>query len=141
MSTFAHFLGAPADYFRSIADPRRPRHAGALLYSVAGCLFAGILMFLTRLGARRQIGLRLNTVATAQLFQTLFGDDKVPHGDTVRDLYVQLDERAVEEKHLRFVENLINAKVLYPWRLLDAYYTVALDATQIFCYAKRHCPH
>ena len=98
-------------------------------------------MFLTRLGARRQIGLRLNTVATAQLFQTLFGDDKVPHGDTVRDLYVQLDEPSVEEKVLRFVEVLINAKVLYPWRLLDTYYTVAFDATQIFCYAQRHCPH
>jgi len=98
-------------------------------------------MFLARLGARRQIALRLNTMATAQFFQTIFSDPQVPHGDTVRDLFVQLDVYAVEEKLLRFVENLINAKVLYPWRLLDAYYVVAFDATQTVIFNHRHCPY
>ena len=97
-------------------------------------------MFLSRLGARRQIALRLDTVAAAELFKTVFGDPKVPHGDSVRDLYIQLDLRAVEEKLLRFVEILIDTKVLYPWRLLDFYYVVALDATQTICYGRRHCP-
>jgi hypothetical protein len=100
-----------------------------------------MLMFLTRLGARRQIALRLDTVAAAQLFQTVFGDPKVPHGDTVRNLYIQLDVQAVEEKLLRFVEILINAKVLYPWRLLDSYYVVALDATGTVSFTQRHCPY
>lgn len=79
-------------------------------------------------------------MATAQLFHTLFDDAKVPHGDTVRDPYIQLDERTVKEKVLPFVKVLINAKVLYPWRLVDAYYTVALDATQIFCMASAIAP-
>jgi len=98
-------------------------------------------MFLCRLGARRQIALRLNTSAAAQLVNTLFGDPQVPHGDTVGDLYVQLDLGAVEEKLLRFVEILIDRKVLYPWRLLDHYYVVALDGTGTVCFPKRHCPH
>jgi len=108
---------------------------------VAGCLFTGILLFLCRLEARRQIALRLNTSAAAQLFSSLFGDPKVPHGDTIRDLYVQLDVGAVEEKLLRFVEILIDRKVLYPWRLLDRYYVVALDGTGTVCFSQRHCPH
>jgi hypothetical protein len=98
-------------------------------------------MFLSRLGARRQIALRLDTPAAAHLLHTLFGDPKVPHGDTVRDLYAQLDVGAVEEKLLRFVEILIDRKVLAPWRLLDHYYVLALDATGTVCFAQRHCPH
>ena len=108
---------------------------------MAGGLFTGILMFLARLGARRQIALRLDTLASAQLFHTLFEDPKVPHGDTVRDLYVQLPVAAVEEKLLRFVEILIDRKVLYPWRLLDHYYVVALDATGTLSFTRRHCPY
>jgi hypothetical protein len=69
-------------------------------------------MFLTRLWARRQIALRLDTKAAAQIMQTVFGDPKVPHGDTVRDLFIQLDIPAAEEKLLHFVETLINAKVV-----------------------------
>lgn len=134
-------MGAPADYFGSVPDPRKPRYPDALKYSVPGCLFTGILLFLCRLGARRQIALRLNTPAAAELFQNLFDDPKVPHGDTVRDLYAQLDVAAVEEKLLRFVEILIDRKVLYPWRLLDRYYVVALDATGTVSFAQRHCPH
>jgi len=98
-------------------------------------------MFLTRLGARRQIGLRLNTAASAQLFQTLFGDPQVPHGDTVRDLYVQLPVAEVEEKLPRCVEILIDRKVLYPWRLLNHYYVVALDATGTLSFTRPHCPY
>lgn len=112
-----------------MADARKPRHPKALKYSVACCLFTGILLFLCRLGARRQIALRLNTSAAARLFNTLFGASKVPHGDTIRDLFAQLDVAEVEEALLRFVEILIDHKVLYPWRLLDTYYVVALDAT------------
>ena len=108
---------------------------------MAGCLFTGILLFLCRLGARRQIALRLNTSAAAQIFSALFGDPKVPHGDTIRDLYVQLDVGAVEEKLLRLVEILIDRKVLYPWRLLDRYYVLALDGTGTVCFPQRHCPH
>lgn len=98
-------------------------------------------MFLSRLGARRQIALRLNTEASAQFFQTVFGDPKVPHGDTLNNLYAQMEVGAVEEKLLRFVEILIDRKVLYPWRLLDHYYVVALDGTGIVTFSQRHCPH
>jgi hypothetical protein len=100
-----------------------------------------MLMFLGRLGARRQVGLRLRTEAAAQLFETLFGKRAVPHGDTLDDLYARLSVEAVQEKLTRFTEILIDRKVLYPWRLLDAYYVVALDATGTLTFSERHCPH
>ncbi len=135
------FLGPLSEYFNPIKDPRQPRYPDALRYSVPACLFTGILLFLGRLGARRQIGLRLRTQAAAELFKTLFGCDGIPHGDTVNDLYSRLSVDKVQEKLTRFTEILIDRKVLYPWRLLDFYYCVAIDATGTLSFSKRHCPH
>jgi hypothetical protein len=98
-------------------------------------------MFLGRLGARRQIDWRLDTCASRLFAQTVFGAYRLPPGGVVNNLFMQLDVDAVEEKLLRFVEILIDRKVLYPSRLLGMYYVMALDGTGIRCYTKRHCPH
>lgn len=98
-------------------------------------------MFLCRLGARRQIVLRLDTQGAAKLFKTVFGDPKVPHGDTINELFKALNLPSVEEIPLRIVEMLIDKKILYTWRLLDTRYCVALDATGTVTFTQRHCPH
>jgi hypothetical protein len=98
-------------------------------------------MFLCRLGARRQIALRMDTQGAARLFKSVFGVLKIPHGDTINELFKALNLPAVEEILFRIVEILIDRKVLYPWRLLGLYYLVALDATGTVTFTKRHCSH
>jgi hypothetical protein len=105
------------------------------------CLFTVILMFLGRLGARRQIDWRLDTRASRLFAQTVFGAYRLPPGGVINNLFIQLGVDAVEEKLLRLAEILIDRKVLYPARLLGTYYVMALDGTGIRCYTKRHCPH
>jgi hypothetical protein len=39
------------------------------------------------------------------------------------------------------VETLIRHKVLYPYRLLDRYYLIAMDGTGMLTFPQRHCPH
>lgn len=104
------------------------------------CLFTVILMFLARLGARRQIEWRLDTRASRQFARTVFDAYRLPPGGVINNLFMQLDVDAVEEKLLRFVEILIDRKVLYPHRLLGVYYLLVLDGTQTRCYTKPHCP-
>jgi hypothetical protein len=48
--TIYHFFGGPEALFRSIKDPRDP---DLIIYAWAVLGFAGILMVLCRLGARR----------------------------------------------------------------------------------------
>jgi hypothetical protein len=98
-------------------------------------------MFLGRLGARRQIEWRLDTPASRQFAQTVFDAYRLPPGGVINNLFIHLNVDAVEEKLLRFVEILIDRKVLYRSRLLGTYYMMALDGTGIRCYTKRHCPH
>ena len=52
IKTVQHFFGTFQRIFNCMTDPRRPKK---ITYSLASLCFAGALMFLFRLGARRQV--------------------------------------------------------------------------------------
>ena len=99
------------------------------------------MMFLCRLGARRQIGLLLRNGPSIEKFQALFGVDTFPHGDTLDDTFAKLDPDQVQDVVSGMTEILIRKKVLYPYRLLDTYFVVAIDATGNLTFSERHCPY
>ena len=99
------------------------------------------MMFLCRLGARRQIGLLLRNNPSADKFQALFGVPSVPHGDTLDEAFSRLDPDQVQEIVSSMSETLLRKKILYPFRLLETYFVVAIDGTGILTFSERHCPH
>jgi hypothetical protein len=134
-----HYFGEFADLFHPVHDPRNPDF---ITYPMAAVGFAGVLMFLCRLGARRQIThlLRGNGPSAAK-FQALFGVESCPHGDTVNALYSRLNPGEVQEVVNSMVETLIRKKVLYRYRLLDHDYLIAIDGTGRLTFPERHCAH
>ena len=52
LATAYHFFGSLGHLFAGVRDPRCPE---LIRYPLAALLFAGVLMFVCRLGARRQI--------------------------------------------------------------------------------------
>ena len=139
LKTVRHFFGGFARLFRPVHDPRNPE---LITYPLPAVGFAGVLMFLCRLGARRQINymFRGNGPSAAK-FQALFGVETCPHGDTANTLYSRLDVAEVQEVPTSMVEALIRKKVLYRYRLLDHYFMVAVDGTGRLTFPERHCPH
>jgi hypothetical protein len=103
-------------------------------------LFVGILLFLARLKARRQIRFLLNGPETAGKMRSLFGVGSIPHGDTLDYAFSRLDAEKVQEIVTGIPEVLIRKKVLDPYRLLDKFHTVALDGTGVLVFRSRHCP-
>jgi len=141
LKTFTHFFGSPSKRLAGLPDPRRPEAPGDVEYSPASLVFLGLLMFSCRLGARRQVRLKLFTTFVADLFKTLFDVDSVPHGDTMNGVLCGLPPCEVQELATGMTETLIDKKVLYPHRLFEAYYVVAVDATGVLSYDHPHCPH
>ncbi len=137
--TVHHFFKGFVLLFRSIPDPRIPY---LITYPLASICFTGVLMFVCRLGSRRQINnmFRSNGPSEAK-FQSLFGVQTCPHGDTLNALYSHLDPSKVQEVLCLMVEMLIRKKVLYRYRLCDRYYLIAIDGTGMLTYPERHCPH
>src|SRR3972149_3227301 len=71
LATIAHYFGSVSRLFAPVQDPRNPHQT---TYPLTALLFTGLLLFLCRLGARRQINyqLRGNDASKAK-FQALFG--------------------------------------------------------------------
>jgi hypothetical protein len=136
--TVYHFFGEWQSLFKGITDPRNPQ---LITYPLAELLCTGVLMFVFRLGARRQINhhLRGNGPSQAKL-AAWFGTDEVPHGDTLNYAFKRLLPAEVQAGVCRMVETLIRKKVLDRWRLFGNF-LVAVDGTGMLTFRERHCRH
>ncbi|MDP1966633.1 MAG: hypothetical protein Q8K93_31075 [Reyranella sp.] len=136
--TVDHFFGGFQNLFRGIRDGRHPEW---IQYPLAGLLSTGVLMFLFRLGARRQVNYQLRGNSPSQTkFEAWFGVDKIPHGDTLNYAFKRLAPGEVQEVVCWMVETLIRKKVLYDWRLYGNF-LVAIDGTGALTFRERHCDH
>lgn len=138
ISTVKHFFGPFSRFFSEVTDTRNPRK---ITYPLGGLAFSGILMFLCHLQARRQIGLLLRNGPSALKFQSIFNVKTCPHGDTLNDAFRRLDTEEVQGAVNGMTETLIRQKILYPYRLLETYFVVAVDGTGVLVYHERHCRH
>ena len=79
--------------------------------------------------------------ASAAKFEALFQVARCPHGDTLKAAYRRLEPDELQAVVTGMTETLIRRKVLYPFRLLDRYFLVAMDGTGVLVFTERHCPH
>jgi len=63
LCTAQHFFGGFPGLFSGVSDPRNPNK---ITYPLPSLVFAGVMMFLYRLEARRQIGLLLRNGQSAR---------------------------------------------------------------------------
>jgi hypothetical protein len=139
LKTVRHFFDGFAGLFGRVHDPRHPDF---ITYPLPAVAFAGVLMFLCRLGARRQINhMFRGNGSSAAKFQALFGVETCPHGDTANVLYSRLNPAQVQEVVTGMIERLIRKKILYRYRLLGHFHTIAIDGTGRLTFSERHCPH
>ena len=139
LTTFHHFFGDFGAPFQTVDDPRRPE---LITYPLEALTFAGTLMYLCRLGARRQIThLFRNNGPSAAKFQALFGTDTCPHGDTLNVTFGRLNPDQVQGVVTALVRTLIRKKVLDRYRLLGRYFVIAIDGTGRLTFPEQHCPY
>jgi hypothetical protein len=136
--TLQRFFGGWAALFAPVHDPREPNYS---TYPLSGLLCTGVLMYLFRLGARREIQHQLRDNGPSQSkFAAWFAVAKVPHGDTLNYTFKKLDVDEVQEVVCRMVARLIRHKVLARWRLYG-HYTLAVDGSGELTFTERHCAH
>lgn len=138
IATITHFFGPLSSFMTSVSDPRDP---AKITYPLPAVLFTGLLLFLYRLGARRQVTHLLRNAVSNANFQTLFGVEACPHGDTLHETFCRLQPDEMQAEVSSAVETLIRKKVLAPYRLFGRCYVVAVDGTGCYTFRTRHCPH
>ncbi len=137
--TVQHFFGGFEHIFQGLTDRR---DQARITYPLSVLMATGVLMFLFRLGARRQIAklLRGNGPAATK-YHALFGTQQCPHGDTLNYAFARVTVAEAQEAVTHMTETLIRRKILYRHRLLGRYYLVAIDGTGMLTFSERHCPH
>jgi hypothetical protein len=111
----------------ALPDRRDPE---ACDYSNAALAWTAILMYVSRLGARRQIKHLLSTEGVRGRLAALCDGEAVPavpHGDTVDDYLAVIAPAAVQAIPQAMVRALLEARRLETFRLLDKYYLLTVD--------------
>ena len=136
--TIENYFGSWKTIFDGVRDARNPKW---ITYPLEGLLCAGVLMFLFRLGSRRQINHQLRDNGPSQSkFEVWFDVENIPHGDTLNYGFKGLDADEIQEVVCGMVERLIRKKVLYRWRLFDNF-LIAIDGTGMLTFREQHCEY
>lgn len=111
-------------------------------------LWEAILLYLFKLGSRRQINwlLRNNPAAILTHLQILTKQNlsaitTIACDDTINDLFSKISVQEVQCLVQKMVRHLIQQRKLEHARLLDQYYMIALDGTGLFHRHNPHCDH
>jgi len=146
VKTLHHFVPGFLPALARVTDPRDPAR---IVYSAQEELLVGILMFLFKVEARRNIKYQMATPALIENLQTI-GEifypgtpfpDTLPHGCTLNYLLKRIPVKEVEGLRVEILRSLLRKKCLEGWRLMNLYYPIAVDGTGCITFSKRHCPH
>lgn len=100
-------------------------------------------MFLLKLESRRQIDFHFNTPRFISQLQYLCGVplERAPDNDTLAYACERLDPAQLHKARLHIIRSLIRSHALDESRLLNQFWTLAIDATGRVTYHERHCEH
>lgn len=119
---------------------------GKISYPLPVLVWQALLIFLLKMGARRQITYLLRPASSSVLShlailtkEDLSSLTTIACDDTVDDLLAALSVSEFQQIPQKMVTRLIRGRVLDHTRLLDTYYMIAIDATGLFCRHERHC--
>lgn len=101
------------------------------------------MLFLTKLGSRRQMRFQFRTPGFIKNLNLLCGTscETMLHPDTLASLASRLVPDDLEEFRTAMMHTLIRGKCFEKDRLLGRWYRVAIDMTGHLVFPERHCPH
>jgi hypothetical protein len=134
-----HFFPGLQPWLKAVKDPRDPER---IEYPAAFLLSTVILMFLTKLGARRQTKFQFGTRTMVSNINALAGTNAqtAAHPDTLEYLMKRISPDELGAIRPLMVRQLVRKRSLDQFRV-EGRMMVAADGTGIVVYRTRHCDH
>jgi len=113
-----------------------------ITYETRFLVWLGWMVFLLKLGSRRQLGFELDSPAALENLNRLSGcqQERVAHHDTLNHFLGHVHPGEFAKLRRQMVQRLIRMKVLDGARLMG-HFVIVVDATGQFCFEQRHCEH
>ena len=137
--TMKQFFPSFNNWLNRIDDPRQH---GYIKYSFGEISWIGILLFLLKIGSRRQINFQFNTEAFRDNLAMLSKArvTKVAHDGTINYLLAKIKPEQWGRLIVKMIKRLIRMRCLEKYRMFG-HYLVAVDGSGLLTFKKRHCPH
>jgi len=137
--TVTHFWPDFRQWLNGLRDTRDPDR---ILYPTRYMVWLGLMVFLLKLGSRRQVGFELDSPRALANLNRLSGcrQEAVAHHDTLNHFLGHTHPREFAALRCKMVRRLVRMKVLDGGRLMG-YFLVVLDATGQLQFRQRHCPY
>ena len=137
--TLAHFWPDYRTWLGAVVDTRVQEMC---TYGRKFLLIEGLMLFLLKLGSRRQVRFELDSPAALENLVRLSGcpQDTVAHGDTLDHFLGHVPPAGVHRLRREMVRRLIRMKALDEGRLFG-HFLVVLDGTGQLYFRQRHCKH
>ena len=129
--------------FRSwLGEIRDTRDQDRITYSREFLSWMGLMVFMLKLGSRRQVRFELDSPEALENLNRLSGShqEAVAHGDTLDHFWGHVPVPSVGRLRRQMVTRLVRMKVLDAGRLLG-YFLVVVDGTGQLFFRQRHCEH
>jgi len=128
IKTVFHFF---PDFFTRLKAIKDPRDKNKITYELKDLTLTGLLLFVLKLGARRQIKYQLNKGNVVETLKRVFGygAEKIPHGDTLNACLSKLAPENLSNLRIPMIRGLIRKKCFEKYRLLGKYYLIVIDGT------------
>ena len=113
-----------------------------IVYRREFLIWMGLLVFLLKLGARRQVRFELDRPEALANLNRLSGQDHptLAHSDTLEHFLGHVPPAACHRLRRRMIHRLLRMKVLDDERLFG-HALIVIDGTGQLTFRQRHCPH
>ncbi|HSH35515.1 transposase family protein [Schnuerera sp.] len=145
---FGEFIRIKNHFFKDINSRLKgvkdKRHQSYIEYTPDIILFSMIMKNITSIESMNQMTVEFNSEKCINNVSKVLGYedlDELPHHDTINDFLKKLNPCEIEKIRKYMIKELFKKRCLEDYRLLDKYWTIAVDATGIVSFSDRHCEH
>ena len=137
--TVHHFFPEYRGWLKNMKDPR---NKNMITYELPTLIWIGTLLFLLKLGSRRQINYELDSEEMLKNVQLLTKEEleRIPHDGTLAYLLERFDTGELCKLRTNMINSLIRKKCLNKYRL-SGYYLIAIDGSGYLTFKDKHCDH
>lgn len=133
-TTITHHFPELFDWMRELDDPRKKASPLELAAHLTACL----AMFIFKAGSRNEYNQKRKDLQFQKNFKKLFGFT-MPHGDSVHNVIVLLDETQVQRLNQKMVQVLLKRKVFHKSRYRHYWFRIAVDGSGVVSFEHHHC--
>ncbi|WP_139905464.1 transposase family protein [Clostridium thermarum] len=80
----------------------------------------------------------INNIAASLGYESL---EEIPHYDTINNFLKELEASELEKIRDYMIRELFRKRSLEKYRLMDRYWCIAIDGSQLFSFNEKHCDH